>query len=105
MLRVRFLFLNVILLVATAPLLPAEDNSRWLVPRSRVASTDLKIVWQFNLPLSDSETLDRLLVVGNRLYALSSRNYLSCLNGTGSNMIFSSVRRADRIAVDGAGIL
>lgn len=91
MLRVRFLFLNVILLVATAPLLPAEDNSRWLVPRSRVASTDLKIVWQFNLPLSDSETLDRLLVVGNRLYALSSRNYLFCLNGTGSNMIFSSV--------------
>jgi outer membrane protein assembly factor BamB len=91
MLRSRFLFLNVVLLCTASPLLLAEDNSRWLVPRSQVASTDLKIVWQFNLPLSDSETLDRLLVAGNRLYALSSRNELTCFNRVDGNRVFSSV--------------
>jgi outer membrane protein assembly factor BamB len=68
----------------------AETSSRWLVPRSHVAATDLKIVWQFNLPLADNESLDQLLVFGNRLCALSSRNYLVCLNRTDGNVMFSS---------------
>jgi outer membrane protein assembly factor BamB len=89
MLKHRFLFLSAALVLAVAPLLSAEDDSRWLVPRSRVASTDLKIVWQFNLPMADSESLDQLLVFSNRLCALSSRNYLSCLNRTDGNVIFS----------------
>jgi outer membrane protein assembly factor BamB len=68
----------------------AETSSRWLVPRSHVAATDLKIVWQFNLPLADNESLDQLLVFGNRLCGLSSRNYLVCLNRTDGNVMFSS---------------
>ncbi len=90
MLKHRFLFLSAALLLAAAPLLSAEDDSRWLVPRSRVAATDLKIVWQFNLPLADAETLDQLFVFGNRLCAISSRNYLVCLNRTDGNVMFSS---------------
>ena len=89
MLKRRFLFLSDALLLTVAPLLLAADDSRWLVPRSRVASTDLKIVLQFNLPMADSESLDQLLVFGNRLCALSSRNYLSCLNRTDGNVMFS----------------
>jgi outer membrane protein assembly factor BamB len=69
----------------------AADDSRWLVQRSKLEQTELKIVWQFNLPLAENETLDQLLVFGNRLYALSSRNYLSCLNRADGNVMFSSV--------------
>lgn len=90
MLKHRSLFLSAALLLTVAPLLSAADDARWLVPRSGVASTDLKIVWQFNLPLADSESLDQLLVFGNRLCALSSRNYLSCLNRNDGNVMFSS---------------
>lgn len=71
--------------------MPAADDSRWLVSRSKLDPTDLKIVWQFNLPLAENETLDQLRVFGNRLYALSSRNYLSCLNRADGNVMFSSV--------------
>jgi outer membrane protein assembly factor BamB len=90
MLKSGFLLLNVASLLTFAPLMSAQDDSRWLIPRSRVASTDLKIVWQFNLPLADTESLDQLLVFGNRLCALSSRNYLVCLNRTDGNVMFSS---------------
>jgi outer membrane protein assembly factor BamB len=98
MLKSGFLVLTVAFLFTVAPLLSAppttkfeggQDDSRWLVPRSSVAPTDLKIAWQFNLPLADAESLDRLLVFGNRLCALSSRNYLSCLNRTDGNVMFS----------------
>jgi len=90
MLKSGFPVLTVALLFVFAPLLSAKDDSRWLVPRSRVAQTDLKIIWQHNLPLADSETLDQLLVVDNRLLALSSHNYLSCLNRADGNEMFSN---------------
>jgi len=89
MLKSGFLVLTVAFLFTVAPLLSAQDDSRWLVPRSSVAPTDLKIAWQCNLPMADAESLDRLLVFGNRLCALSSRNYLTCLNRTDGNVMFS----------------
>jgi outer membrane protein assembly factor BamB len=61
----------------------------WLVPRELVEMTDLKIVWQLNLPLNGQESLDKLFVFGNRLCALSSHNFLSCLNRTDSSVLFS----------------
>ena len=90
MLKSTQILLTLILLFVFANPLQAADDSRWLVPRSKLESTELKIVWQFNLALSELETLDRFHVFGNRLYALSSRNYLSCLNRADGNVMFSS---------------
>ena len=90
MFRPRFLLLGAVLLITAAPLL-AEDESRWLISRSQLASTDIKIVWQHNLPFSGPESLDRLLVFGNRLCSLSSNNYLSCLNRNDGNVMSSSM--------------
>jgi hypothetical protein len=81
----------VVSILSVAEPLPAQDDSRWLIPRSRLEKTDLNIVWQFNLPLDDSETLERLFIFDNRLCALSSRNYLSCLNRADGNVMFSSL--------------
>jgi hypothetical protein len=82
--------------VSPATLGDKQDVSRWLIPRNLVETTDaqhplrdLKIVWQFNLPLDESEELDRLFISDNRLCGLSSRNYLSCLNRADGNVIFS----------------
>ncbi len=85
-----FLPLTVALLVICAAPLLAQDESRWLVARSLIEPTDLRIVWQQNLPLGKSETLDQLHIFGNRLCALTSKNYLSCLNRNDANVIFSS---------------
>ncbi|MFH1370816.1 MAG: PQQ-binding-like beta-propeller repeat protein [Planctomycetota bacterium] len=73
-----------------ANLLWAADDSRWLVPQSKLDPAELKIVWQYNLPLAEREALDQVRVFGNRLYALSSRNYLSCLNRADGNVMFSN---------------
>lgn len=72
-----------------APEPAMKRTEGWLVPRELVESTDLRIVWQFNLPLSERETLDRMFIFGNRLCTLSSRNFLSCLNRADGNVIFS----------------
>jgi hypothetical protein len=72
-----------------APAQVIKKTEGWLVPRELVESTDLKIVWQFNLPLSRRESLNRMYIFGNRLCALSSRNFLTCLNRADGNVIFS----------------
>ena len=89
MLKSHLTFLIVATLFIITPVLSAQGDSRWLVPESRVASTDIKIVWQYNLPLSENEKIDRLLVQEKRLFALSNRNYLTCLNREDGNVIFS----------------
>jgi outer membrane protein assembly factor BamB len=89
--KCNYVVLTILCLFINTSLLSAQDDSRWLIPRNRVAKTDLKIVWQFNLPLSGSETLEKLFVADNRLCAISSRNYLTCLNRADGNTIFNSV--------------
>jgi outer membrane protein assembly factor BamB len=90
MLKFRFALLAVISQIIFASMLYAQDESRWLIPRGMVASTGLKIVWQFNLPMGEGESLDQLLLSGNRLCALSSRNFLSCINRADGNVMFAS---------------
>ncbi len=67
-----------------------ESGSRWLVSDSAVAGTELKILWQYNIPLRDGETLEQLMIFGSRLYGMSSRNYLTCLDRKNGRVIFSS---------------
>jgi len=96
MLKLRFALLAVTSQIIFASMLYAEDELRWLIPRAMVASTELKIVWQSNLPMGEGESFDQLFLCGNRLCALSSRNFLSCINRADGNVMF-----ANSIAPDG----
>jgi hypothetical protein len=89
MLKLRFALLAVVSQIIFTSALYAEDELRWLIPRPMVASTELKIVWQFNLPMGKGESLDQLFLSGNRLCALSSQNYLSCINRADGNVMFA----------------
>jgi len=89
MLKLRFALLAVVSQIIFTSVLYAEDELRWLIPRAMVASTELKIVWQFNLPMGKGESLDQLFLSGNRLCALSSQNYLSCINRADGNVMFA----------------
>ena len=90
MLKLRFALLAVTSQIIFASMLYAEDELRWLIPRAMVASTELKIVWQSNLPMGEGESFDQLFLCGNRLCALSSRNFLSCINRADSNVMFAN---------------
>jgi outer membrane protein assembly factor BamB len=91
MCKSRFLLPTVTSYLIFASILSAEDNSRWLIPRSILESTDLKIVWQYNLPLGEQETINQFELFGNKLYVLSNRNYLSCVDTNDGSVGFSSV--------------
>ncbi|MGA2071654.1 MAG: PQQ-binding-like beta-propeller repeat protein [Sedimentisphaerales bacterium] len=88
MLKLRFALLAVVSQIIFTSILYAEDELHWLIPRAMVASTELKIVWQFNLPMGKGESLDQFFLSGNRLCTLSSRNYLSCINRADGNVMF-----------------
>lgn len=91
MLKSRLALIAVVSQIVFASMLLAQDDSQWLIPRAMVASTGLKIVWQFNLPMARGESLNDMLLCGNRLCALSSGNYLSCINKADGNVMFASL--------------
>ena len=62
--------------------------SRWLVWPELLEEAGLEILWQDELPMKKSENLERLYVLGNRMYAFSDRNYMVCLNSANGNFVF-----------------
>jgi outer membrane protein assembly factor BamB len=86
----RKLVLSVILVVFcnAANCIAAEGGPRWLVSPKLLEHADLEILWENKLPIKSSETLERLFILGNRIYALSSRNYMAALNREKGNVIF-----------------
>jgi hypothetical protein len=90
MFKFRLAIIAVIFQILFTSMLSAQDDSQWLIPRAMVASTELKIVWQFNLPMVQGESLDEMFLYGNRLCTLSSGNYLSSINKADGNVIFAN---------------
>lgn len=66
----------------------AESSSRWLVSPELLAHARLIMLWENELPIRKADSLERLLVLGNRIYALSDRNYMISLDTEKGNMIF-----------------
>jgi outer membrane protein assembly factor BamB len=57
----------------------AADGGRRLVSPELLKRGGLEIVWDNKLPINSAEKLERLSIIGGKLYALSSRNYLISL--------------------------
>jgi len=84
------LFSLVFCMAVNSPAEPLNEGiSRGLVSPQLLKDTDLKILWQTELPLVPTENLRQLTIIGGNIYALSSRNYIVCLNGDTGTVIFS----------------
>jgi outer membrane protein assembly factor BamB len=68
----------------------AAEDSVWLVDPAAVRGSDVRILWQYNLPYRSTETVEQLVMDGDRLYVLSRQNYLTCMNRHSGDVIFSS---------------
>ncbi len=66
-----------------------EPGFKWLVPSKLLEGTELKRVWENKVPLKRSESLERLFIFGNCIYALSDRNYMVSLDRETGNVVFS----------------
>lgn len=66
----------------------AEGNSWWLVSPELLKHAKLEIVWQAELLFDQGENLRDLHILGNRIYALSNRNYIVSLDREKGSVIF-----------------
>lgn len=66
----------------------AQSESRWLVSPKLLEHARLKIVWENKLPTKKAESLQRLIILGERIYALSTRNYMVSFDRQKGKTIF-----------------
>jgi len=60
-----------------------------LIPDKLLSQADLELLWQREMPLKKNEKLERLQLIDDRLYALSSDNYLVSLDTDNGKIIIS----------------
>ena len=68
---------------------PKEYVSERLVSPELLEHARLKIEWENKLPMEETERLERLFILGSRIYALSDHNYMVSLNREKGNVVFS----------------
>jgi len=87
--KCRFLLLlSLLVLYNSARGIAAEGDSWWLVSPELLKHAKLEIVWQMELLLDQGESLRDLHILGNRIYALSNRNYMVSLSREKGGVIF-----------------
>ena len=88
--RYRLILIVVFLALHVLCNAKAKDaDSKWLVSPELLEHAKLKILWWDELPIKKGENLERLFIIGNRIYALSDKNYMMCLNREKGNVVFS----------------
>ena len=90
MLRCRVILLVSLLVFcnAASSIAAKEGGSRWLVSPELLKHAKLEMLWLNELPIRETEGLERLFILGNRIYALSGHNYMVCLNRQNGNVVF-----------------
>ena len=85
--KVRFLACLTIVLVAGECLWGQEDSPELIWPEL-LRHARVQIVWKAKLPIQDQETLEKLFLINNRIYALSSSNYMVCMDRNKGSFMF-----------------
>src|SRR4030042_2879211 len=91
-LKCRFLFLTAVL--ALSPIqngMAVENSSQLLVSPELLKHAGLKVLWEDILPTRAGESLERLLVLGEHLYAISDKNYMLCLQRDDGKRVFGKI--------------
>ncbi len=83
------LLVNLLFLCVTAGGITAQTRTNWLVSPELLEHAKLKMLWQNEMPFRKGESLEKLFIVGNRVYVLSDRNLLLSLNREMGGVVFS----------------
>ncbi len=69
--------------------LAAESGSQPLVSSELLKHAHLKIVWANELPIKKTESINRLYLLGNRIYVISDHNYVLSLSRDTGRIVFA----------------
>lgn len=85
----KFLLASIFVLCAVLSGVAVGGGSDCLISAELLEHGKLELVWENKLPMKGSESLEQLHILGNRIYGLSSRNYMVSLNREKGSVIFS----------------
>jgi len=93
--RETWVFCTVCLLGLGATSARGADASNWLISEALLDHAKLTMVWQETLPLKKGEEIEQMVLLNDRLYVRSERNYAWSLDrGTGRGIFNGSVAPA-----------
>ena len=79
----------------------AANDSEQLVSLELLRHAGLKVIWESDLPIKKGENLEQLLILGDRVYAISDRNYMTSLNKENGKRIFAKTFAPAGVPVTG----
>lgn len=82
----------------------ATEGIQRLVSPELLKQAELEILWETKLPIKMGESLERLFILGNRIYGLSNQNFMVSLNREKGNVIFSRSIAETGFPVIGLGL-
>ena len=82
-----------------------EKNSKHLVSPELLKNAGLEIVWESALPTKDNEILEKLLLVGDRVYAISDRSYVLCIDKENGRTIFTKTVKPGGLKIERLNLL
>ena len=88
-LKCRFFFPVAVLILSTVHCgFAVEDSRQRLVSPELLEPAGLKILWENILPTRPGENLERLLILGDQIYAISDKSYMLCLQRESNKRVF-----------------
>lgn len=81
-----------------------EQIEQPLVSAELLKEADLEILWETKFPIKPRENLEKLYILGNRIYGFSNQNFMVSLNRNKGNMIFSRYIAHMGLPVFGLGL-
>jgi len=82
-------FAGLLVLIAGPRCFSQQSESQWLISPKLLKHANLKIAWQYEMPMKKKEKLDRFFMLGDSIYAFSNKNYMVSLNRKNSKLIFT----------------
>jgi len=91
-LKCRLVFPVAVMVLSTVNCCFAVENSRQrLVGPELLEPAGLKILWENILPTKPGENLERLLILGDQIYAISDKSYMLCLQRESNKRVFGKI--------------
>jgi hypothetical protein len=104
MMRCKLALAVSFLVFCVVPCTMSMEGMQQLVSPELLKQADLEILWETKLPIEQGETLERLFILGNHIYGLSSQNFMVSLNREKGNVIFRGYITKPGLPVLGLGL-
>lgn len=79
----------------------SESGPAHLVSPQLLEHAKLKILWEEELPIEKNEVLQQFFILGDRIYVISSRDYIASLNRSNGKEVFTRIVPNARLTFTG----